>query len=145
MVEDINDPLMHMVRNSVDHGIEPRRRARRGRQARPQAALSLSASHQGGNIVIEIADDGAGLNTRADPREGDRARADRRRARTLPPAEIHQLIFQPGFSTADKVTEISGRGVGMDVVRRNIEALRGRIEIQTDAAARARRSRSSCR
>lgn len=129
VVEDINDPLMHMVRNSVDHGIESAAaRAAAGKPA--QAVLRLSAFHQAGNIVIEIADDGAGLNT-------DRilAKAVERglvsEGVVLPPAEIHQLIFQPGFSTAEKITEISGRGVGMDVVRRNIEALRGQIDIQT--------------
>jgi two-component system chemotaxis sensor kinase CheA len=129
VVEDINDPLMHMVRNSVDHGIESReRRAAAGKTA--QATLRLSASHEGGNIVIEIADDGAGLDT-------DRILAKAvanglLAAGTQPPADaIHQMIFQPGFSTAEKVTEISGRGVGMDVVRRNIEALRGRIDIHT--------------
>jgi two-component system chemotaxis sensor kinase CheA len=129
VVEDINDPLMHMVRNSVDHGIEsPERRAAAGKPA--QATLRLRAAHEGGNIVIEIVDDGAGLDT-------DRIYAKAvsnglvAPGTALAPADIHQMIFQPGFSTAEKVTEISGRGVGMDVVRRNIEALRGRIEIQT--------------
>jgi two-component system chemotaxis sensor kinase CheA len=129
VVEDINDPLMHMVRNSVDHGIEsPERRAAAGKPA--QATLRLSASHEGGNIVIEIADDGAGLDT---DRILAKAVANGLAAPGAPlaPADIHQMIFQPGFSTAEKVTEISGRGVGMDVVRRNIDALRGRIDIQT--------------
>ncbi len=129
VVEDINDPLMHMVRNSVDHGIEsPERRAAAGKPT--QATLRLRAAHEGGNIVIEIVDDGAGLDT-------DRIYAKAvsnglvAPGAQLAPTDIHQMIFQPGFSTAEKVTEISGRGVGMDVVRRNIEALRGRIEIQT--------------
>jgi two-component system, chemotaxis family, sensor kinase CheA len=129
VVEDINDPLMHMVRNSVDHGVEsPARRAAAGKPA--QATLRLSASHEGGNVVIEIADDGAGLDT-------DRILAKALASglvgtgAQLAPADVHQLIFQPGFSTAEKVTEISGRGVGMDVVRRNIDALRGRIDIHT--------------
>jgi two-component system chemotaxis sensor kinase CheA len=129
VVEDINDPLMHMVRNSVDHGIElPERRTSAGKPV--PATLRLSASHEAGNIVIEIADDGAGLDT---DRIYAKAVAQGLVAEGTPlaPAEIHQLIFQPGFSTAEKVTEISGRGVGMDVVRRNIEALRGRIDIQT--------------
>ncbi len=129
VVEDINDPLMHMVRNSLDHGIEsPARRAAAGKTA--QATLRLSASHEAGSIVIEIADDGAGLDTDriyakavAQGLVADGAQ--------LTPADIHLLIFQPGFSTAEKVTEISGRGVGMDVVRRNIDALRGRIDIHT--------------
>jgi two-component system chemotaxis sensor kinase CheA len=129
VVEDINDPLMHMVRNSMDHGIEAA--AAREAAGKPaQATLGLRAFHQGGNIVIEIADDGAGLN-------GDKILAKARSNglvadnAALSPGEIHQLIFQPGFSTADTVTEISGRGVGMDVVRRNIDALRGRIDIAT--------------
>jgi len=133
VVEDINDPLMHMVRNSIDHGIEsPEARVAAGK--RETGRLSLRAFHQGGSIVIEIADDGAGLNT-------DRILAKAVAQGLVPagaalsPAEIHHLIFAPGFSTAEQVTEISGRGVGMDVVRRNIEALRGRIEIQSAPGA----------
>ncbi len=129
VVEDINDPLMHMVRNSMDHGIESTA-SRVSAGKRPDGRLALSAFHQGGSIVISIADDGAGLD------------ADRILAKAvaqglvapgaaLTPGEIHHLIFQPGFSTADTVTELSGRGVGMDVVRRNIDALRGRVEIQS--------------
>ena len=129
VVEDINDPLMHMVRNSVDHGIEsPEKRRAAGKPA--QARVSLSAYHEGGSIVIAIADDGAGLNTDR-IREKAIAQGVISADDALTPEEIHLLIFRPGFSTAEKVTEISGRGVGMDVVRRNIEALRGRIEIQT--------------
>ena len=129
VVEDINDPLMHMVRNSMDHGIEDgARRTQSGKGA--EGRLSLSAYHQGGNIVIAIQDDGAGLDTE---KILAKAVAQGLVSADTPPAaaDIHQLIFQPGFSTADTVTEISGRGVGMDVVRRNIEALRGRIEIQS--------------
>lgn len=129
VVEDINDPLMHMVRNSMDHGLEMSD-VRVANGKRDVGKLTLSAYHEGGSIVIAIADDGAGLNTdrilmkaREKGLVGDEE--------TLTPSEIHQLIFAPGFSTADKVTEISGRGVGMDVVRRNIEALRGRIDIHT--------------
>ena len=131
MVEEITDPLMHMVRNSLDHGIEPAD-VRKAAGKRPQARLALSAYHQGGHIVIEIADDGKGLDT-----ERIKARA-LERGLIAPGAtpsadEIHALIFEPGFSTAEKVTEISGRGVGMDVVRRNIDALRGQIEIASEA------------
>ncbi len=129
VVEHINDPLMHMVRNSLDHGIEsPEARKAAGKPR--QARLSLSAYHEGGNIIIAIADDGAGLATekiREKAIEQGLISADA----GLASAEIHELIFRPGFSTAQQVTEISGRGVGMDVVRRNIEALRGRIEIQS--------------
>jgi two-component system chemotaxis sensor kinase CheA len=130
VVEEITDPLMHMVRNSIDHGIEPADvRASAGK--RSQARLALSAYHQGGHIVIEIADDGKGLDT-----DKIKAKAIERgliaSGATPTTEEINMMIFQAGFSTADKVTEISGRGVGMDVVRRNIEALRGRIEIVTE-------------
>ena len=129
VVEDINDPLMHMVRNSVDHGIEPAD-VRRASGKRETGKLSLRAFHQSGAIVIEIADDGAGLNA-------DRIRDKAIRQGLISPNDtlsaeaINELIFRPGFSTAEKVTEISGRGVGMDVVRRNVEALRGRIDIKT--------------
>ncbi len=129
VVEEINDPLMHMVRNSVDHGIESAEaRVRAGK--RPEGRLSLSASHQGGNIVIAISDDGGGLNTQKILQKAIE-RGLVAPGEHLSPSDIHQLIFKPGFSTADQVTEISGRGVGMDVVRRNIEALRGRIDIQS--------------
>jgi two-component system chemotaxis sensor kinase CheA len=130
VVEEITDPLMHMVRNSLDHGIEAADvRAAAGK--RPQARLTLSAYHQGGHIVIEIADDGKGLDT-----ERIKAKAIERGliapGDTPTAEEIHLTIFQAGFSTAEKVTEISGRGVGMDVVRRNIDALRGSVTIASE-------------
>ena len=133
VVEDISDPLMHMVRNSVDHGIEPAE-ARLAAGKHEVGRLWLRAFHQGGNIVIEMTDDGGGLNIE---RILEKAIAQG----LVPPgdaltdAAIHQLIFEPGFSTAEKVTEISGRGVGMDVVRRNIESLRGRIDISSTPGA----------
>jgi two-component system chemotaxis sensor kinase CheA len=130
VVEEITDPLMHMVRNSLDHGIEATD-VRQSQGKRPRATLALSACHEGGQIVVEIADDGAGLDT-----EKIRGKAIERGLlaphASVTADEIHALIFAPGFSTADAVTEISGRGVGMDVVRRNIEALRGRVEIRTE-------------
>jgi len=130
MVEEIADPLMHMVRNSIDHAIESAT-VRTAAGKRPQARIALSAYHQGGHVVIEISDDGKGLDT-----EKIKARALERgliAPGASPSAEdINALIFEPGFSTAEKVTEISGRGVGMDVVRRNIDALHGRIEIATE-------------
>jgi len=133
VVEDINDPLMHMVRNSVDHGIEAvDKRLAAGK--REVGRLWLRAFHQGGNIVIEIADDGGGLNKgrilEKAVSQGIIGPND-----ALTDDAIHQLIFKPGFSTAEKITEISGRGVGMDVVRRNIEALRGRIDIASTPGA----------
>ena len=129
LVEQLTDPLMHMVRNTIDHGIEPRGvRAASGKSE--TAEIQLRACHRGGGVVVEIADDGVGLDTE---RIFKRAVA-----QGLVPdgvqmstPEIHELIFRPGFSTADRVTEMSGRGVGMDVVRRNIQMLRGRVDIQT--------------
>jgi len=129
VIEDINDPLMHMVRNSIDHGIETAD-ARRRAGKRPEGRLHLSASHQGGSVVITISDDGGGLNQEKILKKA-RERNIVAPGETLSANEIHQLIFRPGFSTAEQVTEISGRGVGMDVVRRNIEALRGRIDIHS--------------
>jgi two-component system chemotaxis sensor kinase CheA len=130
LVEQLTDPLMHMVRNTIDHGIETREvRAASGKAA--TAEIRLKAFHRGGGVVVQISDDGAGLDT-----ERIAARAIAQglisEGASLAPAEIHELIFRPGFSTADRVTEFSGRGVGMDVVRRNIQSLRGRIEIQTE-------------
>ncbi len=127
IVEEISDPLVHMVRNSVDHGVErPDVRLARGKSA--HGTIHLRACHQGGSIVIQIEDDGGGLNKErilAKAIQQGLIPADAQ----LPEGEIYKLIFQPGFSTAEKVTSISGRGVGMDVVRRNIDKLRGRIEI----------------
>jgi len=131
IVEELADPLMHMVRNSVDHGIEtPAERTAQGKP--PVARVKLKAGHQAGHIVIEVSDDGRGL-----AREKILAKA---RSRGLVAAdaelaesEVFALIFQPGFSTADKVTDVSGRGVGMDVVRKQVQKLRGRIDIVSEA------------
>ncbi|MEQ1911257.1 MAG: chemotaxis protein CheA, partial [Vicinamibacterales bacterium] len=133
VVEDISDPLMHMVRNSVDHGIEPAE-TRLAAGKRETGRLWLRAFHQGGSIVIEMTDDGAGLNT-GKILEKAIAQGLAPAGEALTEASIHQLIFEPGFSTAEKVTAISGRGVGMDVVRRNVESLRGRIDISSTAGA----------
>ncbi|HEY9193293.1 MAG TPA: chemotaxis protein CheA [Methyloversatilis sp.] len=129
VVEHIGDPLMHLVRNAMDHGIEQTDvRVARGKSAR--ARLTLGARHDAGGIVITVADDGGGLN-----REKIRSKAIERGLISadaqLSEREIDRLIFAPGFSTADQVSNLSGRGVGMDVVRRNIEALRGTVEIHT--------------
>lgn len=131
IVEELADPLMHMVRNSLDHGIEPpAERLDRGKSC--PARLTLRALHQAGQVVIEIADDGRGLD-----RQKILAKAMLRglvgEGAELSDSEVHNLIFQPGFTTAECVTSVSGRGVGMDVVRRHIEKLRGRIEIQSHA------------
>lgn len=129
MVDVIGDPLVHMIRNAVDHGIEkPDVRREAGKDE--QGTVRLSAFHAGGNVVVELTDDGKGLNremilSKAIQKglvEADRVLADN---------EILELIFAPGFSTAEAVTDLSGRGVGMDVVKRNIEELRGRVEISS--------------
>ncbi len=129
VVERIGDPLMHLVRNAMDHGIETAEV--RVQQGKPAAgSLKLHAYHDSGSIVIEISDDGRGLD-----KERILAKAQERglvaAGQTLSDQEIYGLIFQPGFSTAEQVTNLSGRGVGMDVVRRNIDALRGAIELDS--------------
>ena len=131
VVEELNDPLLHMIRNSMDHGIEhAEKRAAAGKPA--VGSLQLRAYHQGGNIVVEIEDDGAGLN-----RERILAKAVERGLVApnahLSDEEIYHFIFAAGFSTAEKVTDLSGRGVGLDVVRRNIEKLRGTVNISSTA------------
>lgn len=131
VVEKLGDPLMHLVRNAIDHGIESQ--AVRLEQGKPaQACVSLHAYHDAGSIVIEVTDDGAGLK-----RDKILARAISRglvtSEQTLSEPEIDQLIFAPGFSTADTVSNLSGRGVGMDVVKSNIETLRGSIALETQA------------
>lgn len=131
IVQELTDPLMHMVRNALDHGIEtPAERERAGKN--PVAHVVLKGRHQAGQVVIEIADDGRGL---------DRARILEKAIQKgliasgdgISDNDIYNLIFQPGFSTAAQVTNVSGRGVGMDVVRRHIEKLRGRVEIRSAA------------
>lgn len=125
VVEHLKDPLMHMIRNALDHGIEsPETRQAQGKNR--SGLITLSASHDGANIVIRVRDDGSGLSRE---RIIQRARLLDTIAEPekLVDRELYQLIFEPGFSTAEKITDISGRGVGMDVVRRNIEALRGSV------------------
>ena len=129
IVEELGDPLVHMIRNSADHGIESQ--AERLAEGKPAAGtITLRAFHRGGFIVIEIQDDGRGLNP-------DRIRMKAVERGLVKPDDnideraIFDLIFAPGFSTAEKITDLSGRGVGMDVVRRNIERMRGKIEIES--------------
>ncbi|HJV85809.1 MAG TPA: chemotaxis protein CheA [Noviherbaspirillum sp.] len=128
LIERIVDPLTHLVRNSIDHGIEMpevRKAAGKGEVGK----LSLSAGHQGGNIVIEVSDDGGGLNREkilAKAKSQGMAVSD-----SMTDADVWQLIFAPGFSTAEIVTDVSGRGVGMDVVKRNITAMGGIVEIRS--------------
>ena len=131
VMEQIGDPLVHLVRNAVDHGIEPAE-VRLANGKPEKGTISLDAYHQGGNIVIEISDDGGGINRKkvfdkaiekgiVDPNV------------TLTDSQVFDLLFEPGFSTADQVTDISGRGVGMDVVKRNIQSLGGRIQVESTA------------
>jgi two-component system, chemotaxis family, sensor kinase CheA len=130
LIERIIDPLTHLVRNSLDHGIEPPDvRTAAGKDGVGQ--LILSAEHQGGNIVIEVSDDGAGL--RRDKILAKAAKQGLPASDTMTDEEVWQMIFMPGFSTAEKVTDVSGRGVGMDVVKRNIQAMGGHVEIQSAA------------
>ena len=128
LVEKITDPLTHLVRNSLDHGIEmPEQRLAAGKSE--AGTLTLAASHQGGSIVIEVRDDGKGMNREKIIRKA------RERGMDVPDSiadsDVWQLIFAPGFSTADVVTDVSGRGVGMDVVKKNITALNGTVEIDS--------------
>ncbi|STQ60439.1 chemotaxis protein CheA [Pseudescherichia vulneris] len=132
LIERIIDPLTHLVRNSLDHGIElPDNRVAAGKS--PVGNLTLSAEHQGGNICIEVIDDGAGLN-----RERILAKAVSQGMavhENMTDEEVGMLIFAPGFSTAEQVTDVSGRGVGMDVVKRNIQEMGGHVEIQSKQGA----------
>jgi two-component system chemotaxis sensor kinase CheA len=128
LIEKISDPMTHLVRNSLDHGIElPEKRVAAGKS--PCGTLTLKAFHQGGNVVIEVSDDGGGLNREKILRKA--------RERGMPvrddmsDQEVWALIMEPGFSTAEVVTDVSGRGVGMDVVKRNITGLGGRVELDS--------------
>ncbi|OGS75793.1 MAG: chemotaxis protein CheA [Gallionellales bacterium GWA2_55_18] len=130
LIEKISDPLTHLVRNSLDHGVEmPEDRIAKGKD--PQGTITLRAAHQGGNIVIQVIDDGAGLN-----RERILAKAKEKGipfSDNISDADVWLMIFAPGFSTAAVVTDVSGRGVGMDVVKKNIEGIGGRVEIASKA------------
>jgi len=129
MVDEIYDPLVHMVRNSIDHGIEkPEVRKAMGKPE--TGTVTLKAYHKGGNIVIEVSEDGMGLD-----RDKIIKRAIERNlissGENMSDQEVWGLIFQPGFSTADKVTDVSGRGVGMDVVKRVLDKMRGTLDIHS--------------
>lgn len=131
VVDKIGDPLIHMVRNAVDHGLEATEDERRAAGKSPRGRVELRAFHKGGNIHIEVEDNGRGLDrdailAKAEERGVVRADA------SLTDREVWNLIFEPGFSTAKEVTDVSGRGVGMDVVRRNVENLRGQVEIRSE-------------
>ena len=136
VIQEISDPLVHMVRNAVDHGVEPAEE-RRASGKPEDGQVTLNAYHQGDSIVIEIRDDGRGLD-----RDKLIAKATERGliapGEQLTDAQAYALTLQPGFSTAERITDISGRGVGMDVVKRNVEQLRGKIEIESE------KGRGSC-
>ncbi|TAM46304.1 MAG: chemotaxis protein CheA [Gammaproteobacteria bacterium] len=133
VMEKLGDPLVHLVRNSLDHGIEAP--AARKAAGKPEVgSLTLNAYHKGGNVVIEISDDGAGLNKDKILKKA-RERALVGPDEQLPDDKVYDLICMPGFSTADQVSDVSGRGVGMDVVKRNIKSLGGMLEIESQAGS----------
>lgn len=138
VVDRISDPLVHMVRNSVDHGLEKDAEARRAAGKPAAGTVTLRAYHSGGNIQIEISDDGQGLNRAAILNKAQERGLIEDSGDAMTDKEVWQLIFEPGFSTAATLTEVSGRGVGMDVVKRNIEALRGEIDIHSEAGVGSR-------
>ncbi len=142
VVERIGDPLTHLVRNAMDHGIEPSQ-LRRERGKPEQGTVRLNAYHEANSIVIEVSDDGGGLN-----KQRILAKAIERglvaEGQQLADGDILNLIFEPGFSTADQVSNLSGRGVGMDVVKRNIVALRGSVNLESEEGW-APRCVSACR
>ncbi len=131
LLEAIKDPLTHIVRNSVDHGIEmPDERVARGK--RPEGRLKLRACHEGGQVLVEISDDGAGIDTaRVKSKAIERGVITAQQAARMSEGELLNLVFLPGFSTAEKVTNLSGRGVGMDVVKTNIDRVNGTVDLQS--------------
>ena len=131
LLEAIKDPLTHIVRNSVDHGIEmPEERLARGK--RPEGRLVLRACHEGGQVLVEISDDGAGIDTaRVKSKAIERGVITAQQAARMSEGELLNLVFLPGFSTAEKVTNLSGRGVGMDVVKTNIDRVNGTVDLQS--------------
>lgn len=132
LIEEINDPLVHLVRNSIDHGIEPpQKRKEAGKPA--IGKIILSAEHEGNNIIISIQDDGAGIDTeKIKSKAVNKGLITQEKANELSKTEAYNLLFLPGFSTAEKVTNISGRGVGLDVVKTNVTKLRGLINIESE-------------
>jgi two-component system chemotaxis sensor kinase CheA len=133
VIDQLNEPLVHLIRNSMDHGVE-RPQARRDCGKPPRATIQLSALHAGAHVLIRVTDDGRGLDAEAVRARGVAQGLIDPSAR-LSEQEVFALILAPGFSTAEKITDVSGRGVGMDVVRRSVEALHGSIEIQSRPGA----------
>jgi len=132
LIEEINDPLVHLIRNSMDHGVEsPEEREKAGKD--PKGTIKLSAEHEGNHIIITIADDGGGIDPqKIIAKSIEKGIITKEKASELTDKEALNLIFAPGFSTAEKVTNISGRGVGMDVVKTNVTKLRGIIDIESE-------------
>jgi len=129
ILEALADPLMHLIRNAVDHGVEsPEARMSIGKP--PRANVTLTATHQGGSVVVEVRDDGSGLNYRRIMARG-RERGLLKDTDNVSEQRLRELIFEPGFSTAHSITDLSGRGVGLDVVKRSIEALGGRVVVRS--------------
>ena len=132
VIESLGDPLVHILRNSADHGLEPADDRKAAGKA-PCGTIRLSARHDGNHVVVEIADDGRGLDAeRIGRKTVERGLISEDQRQNLSKQELHNLIFQPGFSLAEKVTEVSGRGVGMDVVRTNINRLNGMIDVMSE-------------
>lgn len=132
LIEEINDPLVHLIRNSIDHGVEkPADRVSKGKN--PKGTVILSAEHEGNNIVIRVSDDGKGIDPEAIKEKAiSKGFLTREKAKELSKQEAYNLIFHPGFSTAEVVTNVSGRGVGMDVVKTNVSRLRGTITVESE-------------
>src|SRR5690606_29748920 len=131
VLQQIGDPLMHLIRNALDHGLEtPEERQQAGKP--PVGRLHLSAHHANNRVIITVADDGRGIDARRVVAKAvDRGLVSPQRAQELTETEIYQLLFMPGFSTAERVSNLSARGVGLDVVRRNIEGLGGQVSVQS--------------
>ena len=132
MIDELGDPLIHMVRNSADHGIEsPAVREAAGKPA--EGTITLDAFHRGNCVVIQVCDDGAGLNTERIVRKCiEKGLLNESEAQRMTPHQIHQMIWAPGLSTAEKVTEVSGRGMGMDIVKSKIELLHGTVDLESN-------------
>ncbi|HPG29575.1 MAG TPA: Hpt domain-containing protein [bacterium] len=135
VIEEIGDPMVHLIRNALDHGIEePEKRIAAGKSE--TGTLTLNAFHEGNHIIIEIADDGAGINPKIIRKKSlEKGLLTIEESNMIPDAEIIKFIFKPGFSTAEVITDISGRGVGMDVVKSNISKINGIVDIQTNVGA----------
>ena len=133
IIEELSDPLMHLIRNAIDHGIEDQElRLARGKPA--AGTVAINAEQRGNHVVLEIEDDGNGIDTQAlVQRAVARGQISEDQARDMPRAEMYELMFLPGLSTRAVADETSGRGVGMDVVKRNITALRGSVSIDSQA------------